>query len=136
MILIVVSALDGAANPIATDRSVVVQAPLNAVVQAAAGLDAEIRALAEDRRAQRLRGMRVLAQALADPCMDRSPYETWTLCVDGVLRVMTLRPVSNDSRPTGTTHSAQASSGSGSGRPAVAASVVSFSSALISIFQR
>jgi len=41
-------------------------APLAMVVQAAAGLDAEIRALAEDGRAQRLRGMRVLAQVLAD----------------------------------------------------------------------
>lgn len=41
-------------------------APLNAVVQAAAGLDAEIRALAEQGRDQRIRGMRVLAQALAD----------------------------------------------------------------------
>lgn len=41
-------------------------APLNAVVQAAAGLDTDIRALAEQGRAQRLSGMRVLAQALAD----------------------------------------------------------------------
>ena len=41
-------------------------APLAMVVQAAAGLDAEIRALAEDGRAQRLRGMRALAQVLAD----------------------------------------------------------------------
>jgi AcrR family transcriptional regulator len=41
-------------------------APLNAVVQAAAGLDAEIRALADEGRDQRLAGMRVLAQALAD----------------------------------------------------------------------
>lgn len=41
-------------------------APLNAVVQAAAGLDAEIRALAEEGRAQRIRGMRFLAQLLAD----------------------------------------------------------------------
>jgi len=41
-------------------------APLNAVVTAAAGLDAEIRALAEEGRAQRLHGMRVLAQTLAD----------------------------------------------------------------------
>jgi AcrR family transcriptional regulator len=41
-------------------------APLNAVVQAAAGLDADIRALAEEGRAQRIRGMRVLAQELAD----------------------------------------------------------------------
>lgn len=41
-------------------------APLNAVVQAAAGLDAEIRALAEEGRAQRLRGTRFLAQLLAD----------------------------------------------------------------------
>jgi AcrR family transcriptional regulator len=41
-------------------------APLNAVVQAAAGLDAEIRALAGQGRIQRMAGMRVLAQALAD----------------------------------------------------------------------
>jgi AcrR family transcriptional regulator len=41
-------------------------APLAMVVAAAAGLDAEIRALAEDGRAQRLRGMRALAQVLAD----------------------------------------------------------------------
>src|SRR5262245_61775679 len=41
-------------------------APLHAVVQAAAGLDADIRALAEDGRAQRIRGMRVMAQVLAD----------------------------------------------------------------------
>ena len=41
-------------------------APLHQVVQAAAGLDADIRALAEDGRAQRLRGMRVMAQHLAD----------------------------------------------------------------------
>src|SRR5215472_4939827 len=41
-------------------------APLYAVIQAAAGLDADIRALAEDGRAQRTRGMRVMAQALAD----------------------------------------------------------------------
>jgi AcrR family transcriptional regulator len=41
-------------------------APLHAVVQAAAGLDADIRALAEEGRAQRIRGMRVLAQHLAD----------------------------------------------------------------------
>ena len=41
-------------------------APLHAVVQAAAGLDADIRALAEDSRAQRIRGMRAMAQALAD----------------------------------------------------------------------
>ena len=40
-------------------------APLNAVVQAAAGLDADIRALAEEGRAQRLTGMRVLAGTLA-----------------------------------------------------------------------
>jgi hypothetical protein len=41
-------------------------APLYAVIQAAAGLDADIRALAEDSRAQRIRGMRAMAQALAD----------------------------------------------------------------------
>lgn len=41
-------------------------APLHEVVRAAAGLDAEIRALADDGRAQRTRGMQVLAQSLAD----------------------------------------------------------------------
>jgi AcrR family transcriptional regulator len=41
-------------------------APLNAVVQAASGLEPELRALAEEGRAQRLRGMEVLAGALAD----------------------------------------------------------------------
>jgi AcrR family transcriptional regulator len=41
-------------------------APLHEVVRAAAGLDEEIRALAEEARAQRLRGMRMLAQQLAD----------------------------------------------------------------------
>jgi AcrR family transcriptional regulator len=41
-------------------------APLNAVVQAAAGLDADIRALAEEGRRQRLVGMRLLARLLAD----------------------------------------------------------------------
>ncbi|MBV9208620.1 MAG: TetR/AcrR family transcriptional regulator [Actinobacteria bacterium] len=41
-------------------------APLHEVVRAAAGLDAEIRALAEETRAQRIRGMQVLAQSLAD----------------------------------------------------------------------
>ena len=41
-------------------------APLNSVVQAAAGLDADIRELAEQGRAQRLNGMRVLAQLVAD----------------------------------------------------------------------
>ena len=41
-------------------------APLHQVVQAAAGLDADIRALADDGRAQRIRGMRVLAQSLAE----------------------------------------------------------------------
>ena len=41
-------------------------APLNAVAQAAAGLDADIRALAEGARAQRLHGMRLLAQLLAE----------------------------------------------------------------------
>ena len=41
-------------------------APLYAVIQAAAGLDADVRALAEDGRAQRIRGMRAMAQALAD----------------------------------------------------------------------
>jgi hypothetical protein len=47
-------------------RSAARTAPLYAVIQAAAGLDADIRALAEDGRAQRIRGMRVMAQALAD----------------------------------------------------------------------
>jgi AcrR family transcriptional regulator len=41
-------------------------APLHQVIQAAAGLDADIRALAEDGRAQRIRGMRAIAQTLAD----------------------------------------------------------------------
>jgi AcrR family transcriptional regulator len=41
-------------------------APLHEVVRAAAGLDEEVRALAEEGRAQRIRGMRVLAQVLAD----------------------------------------------------------------------
>jgi AcrR family transcriptional regulator len=41
-------------------------APLHRVVQAAAGLDADIRALAEEGGAQRIRGMRALAQVLAD----------------------------------------------------------------------
>ena len=41
-------------------------APLHEVVRAAAGLDADIRALAEESRAQRIRGMRVMAQDLAD----------------------------------------------------------------------
>src|SRR5215467_2980980 len=41
-------------------------ASLYAVIQAAAGLDADVRALAEDGRAQRIRGMRVMAQHLAD----------------------------------------------------------------------
>lgn len=41
-------------------------APLHAVVQAAAGIDASIRALAEEGRAQRVRGMRALAQIIAD----------------------------------------------------------------------
>jgi AcrR family transcriptional regulator len=41
-------------------------APLHQVVQAAAGLDADIRALADDGRAQRIRGMRAIAQVLAD----------------------------------------------------------------------
>src|SRR5215472_7364722 len=41
-------------------------APLHAVIQAAAGLDADIRALAEDGRAQRTRGMRAMAEVLAD----------------------------------------------------------------------
>jgi AcrR family transcriptional regulator len=41
-------------------------APLHQVVQAAAGLDADIRALADDGRAQRIRGMRAMAQVLAD----------------------------------------------------------------------
>jgi AcrR family transcriptional regulator len=40
-------------------------APLHQVVQAAAGLDADIRALAEDGRAQRIRGMRAMAQVIA-----------------------------------------------------------------------
>jgi AcrR family transcriptional regulator len=41
-------------------------APLHQVVQSAAGLDADIGALAEDGRAQRIRGMRIMAQTLAD----------------------------------------------------------------------
>ena len=41
-------------------------APLHQVVQAAAGLDADIRALADEGRAQRIRGMRAMAQTLAD----------------------------------------------------------------------
>jgi len=41
-------------------------APLYAVIEGAAGLDAGVRALAEDGRAQRIRGMRVMAQVLAD----------------------------------------------------------------------
>ena len=41
-------------------------AALHAVVQAAAGLDADIRALAEEVRAQRIRGMRAMARVLAD----------------------------------------------------------------------
>jgi AcrR family transcriptional regulator len=41
-------------------------ARLYEVVRAAAGLDEEVRALAEEGRAQRIRGMRVLAQVLAD----------------------------------------------------------------------
>src|SRR6185312_5978963 len=41
-------------------------APLHQVVHAAAGLDADICALAEDGRAQRLRGMQAMAQHLAD----------------------------------------------------------------------
>jgi AcrR family transcriptional regulator len=41
-------------------------APLSAVLQAAAGLDAEIRALAQESGAQRLRGMRILAGTLTD----------------------------------------------------------------------
>lgn len=41
-------------------------APLHQVVQAAAGLDAGIRALAENGRAQRIRGMRAMAQILTD----------------------------------------------------------------------
>ena len=41
-------------------------APLDAVVQAASGLEPELRALADEGRAQRLRGMQVLAQVLAD----------------------------------------------------------------------
>jgi AcrR family transcriptional regulator len=41
-------------------------APLYAVIEAAAGLDAGVRALAEDGRAHRTRGMRVMAQHLAD----------------------------------------------------------------------
>ena len=40
-------------------------APLHEVVRAAAGLDEEIRALAEEGRAQRIRGMRFMAQHLA-----------------------------------------------------------------------
>ena len=41
-------------------------APLHEVVRAAAGLDEEVRALAQEGGAQRIRGMRVLAQVLAD----------------------------------------------------------------------
>jgi hypothetical protein len=41
-------------------------APLHEVVRAAAGLDEEVRAMAEEGGAQRLRGMRMLAQQLAD----------------------------------------------------------------------
>ena len=41
-------------------------APLHEVVRAAAGLDEEIRALAQEGGVQRLRGMRMLAQQLAD----------------------------------------------------------------------
>ena len=41
-------------------------APLIAVAEAAAGADAEIRAMSADGNAQRLRGMTVFAQALAD----------------------------------------------------------------------
>jgi hypothetical protein len=41
-------------------------APLVADAEAAAGADAEIRALSADGNAQRLRGMTVFAQALAD----------------------------------------------------------------------
>ena len=41
-------------------------APLHEVIRAAAGLDAEIRALAEQTGAQRLQGMQVMAQHLAD----------------------------------------------------------------------
>lgn len=41
-------------------------APLHEVVRAAAGLDEEVRALADEGGAQRIRGMRVLAQNLAD----------------------------------------------------------------------
>ena len=41
-------------------------APLDAVVQAAAGLDAGIGALAEEQRDQRIRGMRLLSGVLAD----------------------------------------------------------------------
>jgi AcrR family transcriptional regulator len=41
-------------------------APLDAVVQAASGLEPGLRALAEQGRAQRLQGMQVLAQVLAD----------------------------------------------------------------------
>ena len=41
-------------------------APLDAVVQAASGLEPELRALAEQGRGQRLRGMQVLAQILVD----------------------------------------------------------------------
>jgi len=41
-------------------------AALSAVLQAAAGIDTEIRALADESRAQRLHGMRLLAGELAD----------------------------------------------------------------------
>jgi AcrR family transcriptional regulator len=41
-------------------------APLHEVVRAAAGLDEEIRALAQEAGTQRIRGMRVLAQQLAN----------------------------------------------------------------------
>jgi AcrR family transcriptional regulator len=41
-------------------------ASLHQVVQAAAGLDADIRALAENGRTQRIRGMRAMAQILTD----------------------------------------------------------------------
>ena len=41
-------------------------APLHEVVRAAAGLDDEVRALAQEGGAQRIRGMRVLARVLAD----------------------------------------------------------------------
>jgi AcrR family transcriptional regulator len=41
-------------------------APLTAVAEGASGLDPEIRALTEQGHVQRLQGMRVLAQALAD----------------------------------------------------------------------